>query len=878
MKKLLLLMLLFAGAGILSRCASAQTTLNLSDCSAPSLQSAWNSMSSGAYVLVFPSCAAGGTGTWTTGLRLTIPANVTSVTIEGQTTVSCTGTAGTSSYSCTAADNTVLTDSYAASNGPLIQFNLGSAAFRLTGVSFEGGTATSGDNKPNGFLTFGGTSTSFRIDHCDFNTTTYTISNFGGGFTIFGALYGVVDHSVFTLSIENNGVRDYAGSADYGDALWSQPTNFGSSSFLFVENNVFNWGASNDCDEGGRMVMRYNTILANPDPFNGVGQSNDTGLWQGHQMGQGTSTDRTRGCRALEIYHNYVSNSNPSQVPEYADGDGGSGTGLVWGNTITSGYSYDVIFQNDREIGNHSQSNTPNGPGYCGTNSNGVAASWDGNSIAATGWPCIDQTGRGQGDLYNGAAYPNAKDTVTGTMSWPRNMLEPWYVWDETIASGQVYNAPAWAGVRMTANLDFYSQVSAGANTSPTSPFNGSIGTGWGTLSNRPTTCKAGPGGTYGQSPTGSYGVAYFATDQGTNGTLYICTATNIWTAVYQPYTYPHPLVSGGGGGGGSSPLSAPGISPGSGSYTSPQTITITGPSGATVCYRTDGNPPGASTPGTCDAGSTTYSGSFSLTIPSTGVTVEAIATESGQIDSTVASATYTLATCNQTSLGGNWTCVSEASNSTGTSVNSLTAGPMSVNPPAGSLVVVFQWEGSNAPCATPVDTLGTRFAAISTATVAAASMSLCDWYGVVSTSGQESVTCGAAATATGMGCMAVDVSGQSASQVVDQTCTRSNAVSASGINNMNCSSAITVEQANELVLAAAFGDYGTRSAGTNFTMIDALNWTGEYFMEAAPTTWTPTETISASGLNYGFLAMSLHPYNLQQTPLAPTGLVVTVR
>jgi hypothetical protein len=95
----------------------------------------------------------------------------------------------------------------------------------------------------------------------------------------------------------------------------------------------------------------------------------------------------------------------------------------------------------------------------------------------------------------------------------------------------------------VVANRDYYPSAS-GVQTSPTSPFNGSSGTGWGTLANRPTTCTP--------------GVAYFATDQGSwntstsnpygvqqngaNGVLYKCTAPNTWTLYYTPYIYPHPL------------------------------------------------------------------------------------------------------------------------------------------------------------------------------------------------------------------------------------------------------------------------------------------------------------------------------------------------
>ena len=82
-----------------------------------------------------------GTSAWTTGFSYTVPSTVTSLTIQGATVVTCAGTAGTSSYACTSADNTVIQDSINSAT-PLVTITTGanSSFFRITGITWEGGT------------------------------------------------------------------------------------------------------------------------------------------------------------------------------------------------------------------------------------------------------------------------------------------------------------------------------------------------------------------------------------------------------------------------------------------------------------------------------------------------------------------------------------------------------------------------------------------------------------------------------------------------------------------------------------------------------------------------------------------------------------------
>ena len=245
---------------------------------------------------------------------------------------------------------------------------------------------------------------------------------------------------------------------------------------------------------------------------------------------------------------------------------------------------------------------------------------------------CIDQPGRaGPSTLLSNFSSP----TPTG---WPSEPLTPVYQWGDTsTGSGGVGEASYAATGKVIANRDYYIQtVAQTAQTSATSPFNGSTtctggtcGTGWGTLAFRPTTCTA--------NPTGSpYGVGYWETD---HSQLDFCIATNTWSTLassppsYAPYTYPHPYDVGG------TPTAAtPSCSPGSGTYGSTQSVTCTdASSGAVMCYTTNGTTPATNGTTGCTTG-TLYSGAISISVTST---LTVIGGGTGYLDGSTVSYAY---------------------------------------------------------------------------------------------------------------------------------------------------------------------------------------------------------------------------------------------
>lgn len=429
---------------------------------------------------------------WTTTLNYSAPGSISIIGAGNQSVVG-------------GGDVTVITDSvsHTPTDNATLAITTGSASsvFRLSGITFRQVAGSSSTGTFNGVVRISGNSQNVRVDHMHF-LNVYCV-----GVDIDGWMYGVFDHNLFDLvaGSVNNGVRvghtTWNGD-QFGDGSWADSTTFGSNRFIYFENNTFNGGAADDCNNGGRVVFRNNVL--------------NESFFQGHEM-----EDRNRGCRAVEVYNNTFSNST-SIVEDGQDVDFRMGTGLVWGN-VSTGAPQLVIFNNDRTNSGHGFAAPPNGWGYCGTALG--PSGWDQNSTSS-GYACFDQVGRGKGGLLPQSYWPL-------TASWPGDALEPVYEWLDqwNAVSGYPYTSPCNTNDSTTIaqNRDFYcyTKVWNGSSFAGTA-FNGTSGVGSGVLSTRPSTC--------------TLNVAYWATD---TSTLYQCSATNTWTTYYTPYTYPHPLTLG---------------------------------------------------------------------------------------------------------------------------------------------------------------------------------------------------------------------------------------------------------------------------------------------------------------------------------------------
>lgn len=501
--------------------ARAQSTYTAASCNESDVQAAVTAEQASHVdgdIISIPS----GTCTWTgsTGIHQYF---ANSVTIQGAGAESAT----TGGASVTGTDVTIITDNISSDADLFLQTTAGKS-LRITGIALLQNSSSSGKNNAIWIGGYGSTSSSaVRIDHCHFYSTAG-----GSTITVTDAVLGVADHNYFNATSSllhfayefTNGSMWNGDTSGLGHGAFADSSHWGTSEFFYVEDSYFYYGTYvTDCEDGGRFVVRYSTIV--------------NATLNEH----GTAGSPGRGCRAVEAYGNTISYPNDSNG--YSDVAVGvnSGGAIVWGNTVSNNMY--IVQSDDLRDGNgtYSEAAPPSGWGYCGSAQSGVTSSWDQNT-SSSGYACLDQAGRGQGDLVTGSSFPSIANSVLGGQTWPREALDPLYVWDNTynVANGGSIFHDATGG-KVADNRDVYQQF--GTYGEP-GTFNGTAGIGQGTYSQITSTCTAGSSSNTTLYNSGAPGVGYWATDQ---NTLYVCTATNTWTAYYTPYTYPNPLTAASG-------------------------------------------------------------------------------------------------------------------------------------------------------------------------------------------------------------------------------------------------------------------------------------------------------------------------------------------
>lgn len=510
----LLLLLLFVGNAY-AACSGSSPTWTAANATRTEVAACVTSASSGDTINV-PS----GTSTWASDIELP---NTKDLTIIGATIVSCSGTAGTTGYSCSATDNTVLTCS-----GTCFVFDT-TRTQRISGFTM---TMTSGSR-----LVDNGTPTTgkyFRLDHNHIiGAESFTQIWMGAG-NSGTHIQGVIDHN----RVEDAAFRPIGTfyQWDEGDGseqhqLWAEQVAFGGGrDRVYIESNHFSHDAggiqSSDSNYGGRYVYRFNV--------------NDSGFHNSEVHGM---QGENRGSQHTEIYYNVITTTSGCS--------GGTtnfrgGTGVIFSNYQAVACSYGVDFTIDR-------SEYDEGAGNFGTVkecSDGGVTGADGDSpsgvdqktASQNGWRCRDQVGT----WYDASQWQHTPSFG----SW-NQVQHPVYLWSNmTGASAMDISVNTQGDIenKIVVNREFYCDDGHSAGCAN--------GVRVGTYANLPGTCTT--------------GMAYWATDRGkwrkdtsgsaADGVLYRCTATNTWTAYYIPYQYPHEWVDGddqpsdmdfGGGGGG---------------------------------------------------------------------------------------------------------------------------------------------------------------------------------------------------------------------------------------------------------------------------------------------------------------------------------------
>ena len=402
---------------------------------------------------------------------------------------------------------------------------------RISGFNFTAG----GGYKIWVYCTFN--ITKLRLDHLDIigpgsADIALFIGEGGGGppFADRGKIYGVIDH----VNCHAANVNWVCMKHTSGGDTWTTGTQ-GTANALYFEDNICNFGTRTEfgsgCVDNWRAqstVIRFNTVIGS--------------VIRSHSYCH-------YGPQSMEVYGNSIDTTSVSSPGFWDIHLQGSGETSIWGNQVTSG-STPIAVQNYRS----DASQLPQGDCVAAQVADGTQTGAgtptdpnDGNRTPLAsyyGYPTWHQAGRdGNATLKPMYLFLNTY-TVGGAIAPLAIESGTW----TGLAANCANNNTNRINCHMQLNRDIYQY---------TASFNGTSGVGVGTLASRPATCTP----TSEALDAGNGGVGYWATDQGSwnsstsnpqgaqqngaDGVLYRCSATNTWTVAYTPYTYPHPLQGG---------------------------------------------------------------------------------------------------------------------------------------------------------------------------------------------------------------------------------------------------------------------------------------------------------------------------------------------
>jgi len=476
---------------LLLTCSAKANIINAASGSFVNVSNAVASAPAGSTVLIPP-----GTNVWTQTLNLN-----NGVSIKGSGT-----------------NQTVIVDEESrANNGGQIFILAGNPNYltELSNLQLCGGVTNTSPNYYGSVVCSVIANTPWRVDHVFFNGL------YAKNIATYGNAVSVIDHNIFlmrAIAIEDNG---YVDGDQFGDQSYALPPTYGlgSSNCLYIEDNFFTnitgvAAGVSDGENGARVVFRHNTVwndffanhgmetggrsrsersfeiydntfnyspsTPNYPYFTMANIRGGSGVIFSNTVNGYTSIVGLRNFRSTDAYCGqwypfcgangtdpWDSNSPTLYLSGTSSAPNGSSylqvSGANWTKNQWVGYTLTNTSSGYFSVVN---SNSANAMYYLGT---GLVQSHPPMTFN-TGdhfklyfvYATLDQPGRGSGDLLRDNGQDSngnliTLNTVTGTPSWPREVLEPVYCWSNTLNGTLTGMASPYPGIQV--GRDFYNDT-----------------------------------------------------------------------------------------------------------------------------------------------------------------------------------------------------------------------------------------------------------------------------------------------------------------------------------------------------------------------------------------------------------------------------------